>query len=376
MVATVTVTVQTSKHCSAYGVSDGFVTATASSNASGSLTYLWSNGATLPYLKNVPAGSYTVTVTNASQSVSTTSSAAVVFQPLSLSFVSTPTSGNNRTIAVTAAGGNGSTYAYSWTMNSAAIASSTATITGLLNAMYTCKVTSTPYSALISIPTTVLTVITAPTSMTILYPYDANAVRYQLKYKLSTAANYTEGANGQTSNTITIGGLAPSKSYNIVLTSYTAANVPTVVTTQTVSTQSDSIGNYAKSTLPTTSTGAYDIQQINTAITKGNIINSAFVLGDAVKIPAKTSTSASKIVTAEVVPLNATLPIKKSTAMYCPFDAVGASTQTVNVTLSNATSQTVSYSTSKPTSITYMGTTYPLGSKFVLDGQQVTVATD
>ncbi|MBT8233650.1 MAG: T9SS type A sorting domain-containing protein, partial [Bacteroidia bacterium] len=113
-------------------------TATVSAQGGvGGYTYLWSNGGTTSQIINVPAGNYSVTVTDA-VGCSTSCDVIVGSDPLPVCTVSSSdaTCGvNNGMASVTATGGSGG-YTYAWSNGQ-----STATITGLLSGVYNVVVT-------------------------------------------------------------------------------------------------------------------------------------------------------------------------------------------------------------------------------------------
>lgn len=134
-----TVTATTSKtNVACFGGNTGSATVTAASGTS-PYTYLWSNNATTATINNLIAGTYTVTVTDASSCKVTAT--AVITQPtaaLTVSASSTNAStGNNGTATATATGGT-SPYTYLWS-NTA----TTAAINNLSAGTYTVTVMDT-----------------------------------------------------------------------------------------------------------------------------------------------------------------------------------------------------------------------------------------
>ncbi|WP_428979179.1 DUF7507 domain-containing protein [Flavobacterium cupriresistens] len=102
---------------SCFGTSTGTVSVSVS-GGSGNFTYLWNNGATTATVNNLPAGNYSVTVTDTTTLCTTTSSAEVQ-SPLaiSLGYGTTAVScngQNNGSIDITVSGGT-TPYAYAWT---------------------------------------------------------------------------------------------------------------------------------------------------------------------------------------------------------------------------------------------------------------------
>lgn len=102
------------------------------------LHYLWSNGATTQDLSNVPAGTYSVTITDASGCMATAS--ATIMQPAALQASTSSTNatcaGSDGTATVTANGGT-APYSYRWSPGG----QSTATATGLAAGSYTITIT-------------------------------------------------------------------------------------------------------------------------------------------------------------------------------------------------------------------------------------------
>jgi len=99
-----------STNVSCFGGSNGTATASAS-GAVGSVSYLWSNGATTNPASGLSAGTYTVTVTDNGTANCTATATATVNQPSALSASSSSGSiacnGGNTTVNVTASGGTG-----------------------------------------------------------------------------------------------------------------------------------------------------------------------------------------------------------------------------------------------------------------------------
>ncbi len=120
------------------GGTNGAVNLTVNGGSPG-YTYQWSNGATTQNLNNVPAGTYCVTVTDASGCTRTT--CATVSQPAAITLTSQVTNvscsgGNNGAVDLTVTGGT-QPYSYSWTPGGA----TTQDISNLTAGSYTVTVT-------------------------------------------------------------------------------------------------------------------------------------------------------------------------------------------------------------------------------------------
>lgn len=115
----------------------GAISTTVSGGAS-PYTYLWSNGSTAANLNNVPAGTYTVTVTDANNCKATVSATIVQTPGLSVTATSTPVNcfgGSTGTATASVSGGVGP-FSYAWSGGQG-----TASISGLAAGVYTVTVT-------------------------------------------------------------------------------------------------------------------------------------------------------------------------------------------------------------------------------------------
>lgn len=119
---------------------------TTISGGTGNKTYLWSNGTTQQNLNNnVPAGTYTITVTDADQC--TNSASFVVTQPAVLNGVANVQNnvscfaGNNGTATVTASGGT-LPYSYNWS-NGQTSSGMSSTLSNLTAGNYTVTISDT-----------------------------------------------------------------------------------------------------------------------------------------------------------------------------------------------------------------------------------------
>ncbi|MBX7108056.1 MAG: T9SS type A sorting domain-containing protein [Chitinophagales bacterium] len=183
------------------GTSTGSVSASVT-NASGNVNYLWSNGATTQTVNNLPAGTYTVTVTDGISCTATASTTVgeppVIGLTPSHSDVSCK-NGNNGAASVTVSGGTPS-YGYLW--NTGATTSSINTLTA---GTYTVTVTDShgctaSTSIIVDQPATSVSVGMSKTNVTITGGNDGTAT--------ANPSGGTPGytyvwSNGQTTQTAT-----------------------------------------------------------------------------------------------------------------------------------------------------------------------------
>lgn len=108
------------------GTATGSATATAN-NGTGPYTYLWSNSGNTATISNIAAGSYSVTVTDATGCTATANGTVTDPGAHTASAAVTPVTcngGNNGSVTVTATGGSGN-YSYTWSPNVSSSASAT-----------------------------------------------------------------------------------------------------------------------------------------------------------------------------------------------------------------------------------------------------------
>ncbi len=129
---------QTAFTNSVCGGATGTATVTSISGGTAPYTYLWSNGATTPSVSNLAAGSYTVTIRDASGCTATASFTILGQGNITFDVSSSPTScsGNTGTASVTNITGGTAPYTYRW--NNGA---TTQTISNLMVGTYTVTVT-------------------------------------------------------------------------------------------------------------------------------------------------------------------------------------------------------------------------------------------
>ena len=111
----------TAANAQCFGYTNGSVTLTNPTGGSSPYTYLWSNSATTQSLAAVANGTYTVTVTDASNCTSIAT--FTVGSPPAITMANNITNvtcfgGSDGSIALTASGGSGAGYTYSWSNNS------------------------------------------------------------------------------------------------------------------------------------------------------------------------------------------------------------------------------------------------------------------
>lgn len=116
---------------SCFGSSNGTATATVS-GATGTISYLWSNGGMTQTINGLPTGTYFVTVTDQSSGC-TANTSAFVSQPTQVTVSATGVNGACNTLgsASAVAAGGTAPYTYKWSNNA-----TTASITGLASGVY------------------------------------------------------------------------------------------------------------------------------------------------------------------------------------------------------------------------------------------------
>jgi len=136
----ITYSIDLQRNVKCYGTNSGAINITPGGGLSGNFTYLWSNGATTQDLNNIPAGSYTVTITRGAQStVSDPFEIQQPSQPLTaevVNFIQVGCNGLTGSVTATGVGGWDSNYSYSWSNGGG-----TETAIGLNAGTYTCTVT-------------------------------------------------------------------------------------------------------------------------------------------------------------------------------------------------------------------------------------------
>ena len=164
-----TVSVSGTENVDCHGGNDGAVDISVSGGTA-TYSYLWSNDATTEDLASVPAGTYTVTVTDANGCTATAS--ATVSQPASALTVSVSGTenvkchgGNDGAVDISVSGGT-ATYSYLWSNDA-----TTEDLSGLTAGTYTVTVTdangcAATASATVSQPASALTVsVATPTNL-------------------------------------------------------------------------------------------------------------------------------------------------------------------------------------------------------------------
>lgn len=121
-------------NASCNGGTDGSVNLLAS-GGTGTLTYLWSNGATTEDISGVGAGTYTVVIMDANSCADTASATVAEPSAINLSYAVTDAVGNTGAVNLTATGGTGS-LSYLWSNGA-----TTEDISGLAPGTYSVTVT-------------------------------------------------------------------------------------------------------------------------------------------------------------------------------------------------------------------------------------------
>jgi hypothetical protein len=117
--------------------------------------------------------------------------------------------------------------------------------------------------------------------------------------------------------------------------------------------------------------GTFDFSDMADASvdTLSEVLNSLFTTGDDFKVSLEDST----VVEANFVNIGGTVDITDEDTLLIPFDESSGSGQSVTLTLSDSSSEVVSYDETLET-ITVSGQTYAIGSTFIIDGKKVTIS--
>lgn len=215
---------------SCYGNATGAITISVS-GGTGTLSYLWNDGVTTQNRSNITAGSYTVTVTDASNCTKTVSNIVVSQPSASLSLSASQTNvdcyGNSTgAIDLTPSGGTPS-YTYSWSNGS-----TTQDLTALTSGTYTCTVTDTNgCSALLSKTITQPSALSLSTVVTKASCPGVNDGAIQLTTSGGTVSySYSwTGPNSYTSTSSSITGLIAG-SYSLTVVDSNGCQASTQVT--------------------------------------------------------------------------------------------------------------------------------------------------
>ncbi|MEQ9186184.1 MAG: T9SS type A sorting domain-containing protein [Cryomorphaceae bacterium] len=235
----IVITSGTSVTCN--GGSTGAVSAIATGGTSG-YSYLWSNGATSSIVSGLPAGTYTVTATDANGC--TDAEEATITEPSALvASIGTPTNvscngGSNGSATASGSGGT-SPYTYAWSGG----AGSSATATGLSAGTYTVTVTDAnsctdTETVTITEPTTVVASISTPTNVSCNGGNDGSATASGS----GGTSPYTYAWSGGAGSSATATGLSAG-TYTVTVTDANGCtDTETVTVTQPATSVSVSIG--------------------------------------------------------------------------------------------------------------------------------------
>ncbi|WP_053990259.1 LamG-like jellyroll fold domain-containing protein [Mangrovimonas sp. TPBH4] len=196
-------------------------------------SYLWSNGETSDTISDVPAGTYSVTVTDAAGTITTANS--IITEPVQLTATADVTSnyngedisctnGNNGTATVTPSGGT-APYFYVWSNGQ-----TTATATNLSEGTYTVNITDSngctfETNVTLEAPEEILTNITS-TNPTCFGSANGTATVSVTSGGISPFTY--QWSNGQTSQTAN--GLAANTNYSVIVTDANGCSVSNSVT--------------------------------------------------------------------------------------------------------------------------------------------------
>ena len=208
-----TISVTDQQNVSCHGLADGSVTVSAF-GGNGNYSYLWSDGNVSPSRSNLPAGNYTVTVSDGTQQ--TVLSVAIIQPaPLTINLISTPPDciGNsNGSIYAVVSEGSESQYTYAWSNGS-----NGSSISGLSAGTYAVTVTNSngctaTQSTLLSSPSPIIADISStPASCS-----TAEDGSISLENISGGTGNYSiVWSNGATTPTVT--GLSPGN-YGVTIT--------------------------------------------------------------------------------------------------------------------------------------------------------------
>jgi gliding motility-associated-like protein len=153
--------ISASTNVSCFGTADGNMTAGVNGAMTAPLSYSWSNGQTTPTAMNLPAGNYTVTITDTYGC--TSSASASISQPGALTFgvISNSVScfgGNNGNANAVYIGGGTPPLSYLWSPGAA----TTTALSNVMQGIYTCTLTDSKGCTAVQ-----STTINQPTSVTL-----------------------------------------------------------------------------------------------------------------------------------------------------------------------------------------------------------------
>lgn len=194
----------------------------------------------------------------------------------------------------------------------------------------------------------------------------ASAIVYRLTYTPSGGSE-TIAVSTTVDLLATISGLVPETIYDFKLYSSVDGLVYDLVETLSGTTSSNIAANYDITEFG--STGSYDLSTFTTTslASMSSVLNDLFVTDDKISVSV-----GGKLQVAKFIKTGETSTIEESTAVILPFDALNGSSQTVNFTYSNATTEAVDYDDVSET-IQIEGAVYSPGDSFVLDGRKSTV---
>lgn len=381
-------TAGTVSHVSSYGASNGSITSASVTGGALPLSYSWTSSGAAPSnvssfttagLTSIKGGTYVLTVADATARYVTQTYA--VGQPILLNetHIDITATLSTGSITVTPVGGLGS-YAFAWTKNGSVYAGTTATLTGLTQATYTCTVTTSLYFSTISVD--IATYMTTTVSSTVVraeWTAIAGAVNYRLYYSFpGTPASQKSLYTATTLATSgIINGLQPATSYLIEVSSttdgvnYTRSFASTITTLAANSLVLDKVLLQNGTYYDITKLQDTDTSQQTTLTAK--IVNANFATGDNALSYATVGNATQKL-QATVVQLTYSIIVGKNSVIYLPFDAKNPVPQTLNLILQDGSTAVVTYNQADNT-INVSGQKLGSGQKFNLSNQSAQVQT-
>lgn len=299
--------------------------------------------------------------------------------PFYATIATTDTASNTGSATVTAQGGAGS-YTYKWYQNGALMAGAvTNAITALTPGLYHCEVTSgsAMFSIGATIKSTTLLLTPAATYLNVQWPPVTNAKTYTISYStISATAGMQVFMSNFGGTFVIIPNLSPATKYYVRIQAM-VNKMLTDAYSGSSTLLANSTSNYTKQALPTTGGSAdrpasqvmYDVRSLPTtgAVTRDSILASTLQTGNLMSVQSQKPGTSITLRNVKMLKPTESIPVTKQSAIYIPVTTAG---QVSNLVLSNSTTQPITVNAS---SVVVNGTTYTVGTTFVMDGQRVEV---